>query len=80
MGRWRGFLDSLDSDGGHILALVIIMGMGALLSHYGSMHGEVILDGSFGALLLKLKDAGSNREQFGANTSTTTTSSTQEKQ
>jgi hypothetical protein len=64
VGRWRGFLDSLDSDGGHMLVLVALMGFGIVMYRDIPMAGESVLMGSFAALLMKLKDAGSNREQM----------------
>lgn len=64
MGRWRGFLDSLDSDGGHIIVLVVLLSAGVVLNFRGLMDGTTLVAGSFGALLTLLKDAGSNREQL----------------
>lgn len=66
MGWWRSFLDSLDSDGGHIFVLLALMAVGM------SMHTPSVVDGAFGALLLALKNAGSNKEQFGSVTSSVT--------
>ncbi len=62
MRYWHDFLDSLDSDGGHIfiLGMIIIAGMAAI--HFQIMKADTIVDGAFGALLLALKDAGSNKD------------------
>lgn len=64
MGRWRHFLDSLDSDGGHIFVLLVLIAAGGTLTHLGHMDGSSIVAGAFGALLLALKNAGSNLEQL----------------
>ena len=61
MRNWHAFLDSLDSDGGHILVLVVLMTMGAAMHALGS--SDSVLAGAFGALLLALKNTGSNRER-----------------
>lgn len=72
MGRWRNFLDSLDSDGGHIFVLIVLMTAGMVLTHFGHMDGSNIIAGAFGALLALTKSAGSNREQSGSVTSSIT--------
>lgn len=72
MGYWRTFLDSLDSDGGHIMILMILIvgGFGLLRFDWANMKAGEIIAGAFGALLMMLKSAGSNREQSGSSTST----------
>lgn len=64
MGWWRTFLDSLDSDGGHILILMgLIVGAFAIIRFdWASMKAGEIITGAFGALLMMLKSAGSNRD------------------
>ena len=63
MKYWHAFLDSLDSDGGHILVLVVLMVAGFYGLHKGIIEGRDILSGAFGALLLALKNAGSNQDR-----------------
>lgn len=47
-----------------MLVLVALMGFGIVMYRDIPMAGESVLMGSFAALLMKLKDAGSNREQM----------------
>ncbi len=70
MGWWRTFLDSLDSNGGHIFILVglVVAGFGVLHFDGQNMKAGELVTGSFGALLMMLKSAGSNREQTGSTT------------
>jgi hypothetical protein len=70
MGWWRTFLDSLDSSGGHIVLMFLLMAMGMGMIHRGMMEGGTVVAGSFGALLTMLKEKGSNREQSGQTTTT----------
>lgn len=63
MGWWRTFLDSLDSPGGHIIVLVFLLCAGIGLVVKGVMEGSTVVGGSFGALLVVLKDAKSNKDQ-----------------
>jgi hypothetical protein len=72
MGRWRGFLDSLATTGGHIFILVFLILTGAGISAYGEMHGwmEITKIGismggpAFGALMMMYKPSGTNAEQI----------------
>ena len=52
-----GLVDLLDSDGGHIILLMILITL--FLRHDATAY----LDLAVGALLMKLKDAGSNRNR-----------------
>lgn len=63
MNLWRAWLDSLDSDGGH---LIILLGLIIFAWWTASME---IQAAALGALLMKVKDAGSNigRERSGMN-------------
>lgn len=64
MGRWRGFLDSLDTDGGHIFVLFVLLLTGLSLYFYDATSGGTITIGAFSALLLILKSKGTNSEQI----------------
>jgi len=64
MGRWRSFLDSLDTDGGHIFVLVGLLALGLCVFLYDATAGGTIVTGSFGALLMMLKSKGTNSEQI----------------
>lgn len=70
MGWWRTFLDSLDSNGGHvfILLLLIVGGFSILRFNWAAMKAGEIIGAAVGALLMMLKPPGSNREQSGATT------------
>lgn len=63
VAMWERFLDSLDSSGGHIAALFVLMGVSAALVKCGIQSGEQLLMGAFGALLLALKQANSNHHR-----------------
>ncbi len=52
---WQDFLDSLNTDGGHIILLIVLIEI--FLGH----NAEAYLDLAIGALLMKLKDAGSSK-------------------
>lgn len=72
MGRWRSFLDSLSTTGGHIFVLVFLIMAGAGIAAYGEMHGwmEITKVGigmggpAFGALMMMYKPSGTNAEQI----------------
>lgn len=53
-------LDSLDSSGGHIALLLLLMVIGIGMLHTQIPKGEDVMAGAFGALLLSLKTAHSN--------------------
>jgi hypothetical protein len=65
MGWWRSFLDSLDTNGGHLalLLLLIIIG-GAFYVGVDATSGGQMISLSFGALLMALKSVGTNSEQI----------------
>jgi hypothetical protein len=70
MGWWRTWLDSLDTPGGHIVLMFVLMLFGVAMIHFSMMEGSTIVTGSFGAILIMLKEKGSNREQSGGTTTT----------
>ena len=72
MGWWRTFLDSIDTNGGHILILLLLIvgGFAVLRFDWATGKAGEIVTGAFGALLMMLKSAGSNREQSGGTTTT----------
>lgn len=55
MLKWRNFLDSLDSGGGHIVVLVALILIGAWLFFHDATAGGQVITLSFGALLALLK-------------------------
>lgn len=63
MNAWHNFLDSLGTDGGRILCLFVLLGVGIICSGYKVAGAEAILSGAFGALLLALKTTGTNKQQ-----------------
>jgi len=60
MRMWHLFLDSIDSNGGHVAVLIFLMLIGFVMMRLGMMQGEAIVTGAFGAILFKMKDSGSN--------------------
>lgn len=72
MGRWRSFLDSLDSGGGHIFTLFVLICLGGAMFFFDNTAGGQIITGAFGALLMMLKSVGSNRDQLGTTATTAT--------
>lgn len=63
MGWWRSFLDSLDSDGGHIFVLLFLLVGAVFAVKCGISGADAILAGTFASLLTVLKVAGSNAER-----------------
>lgn len=61
--RWHDFLDSLDSNGGHIFILMLLIVGGMLAVRFNIMNAQDIVQGAFGALLLALKNAASNQSR-----------------
>ena len=57
---WERLLDTLDTSGGHIFVLLVLLLVGATMARAGVMKGEDVMLGSFGALLFCLKEAHSN--------------------
>lgn len=68
---WQEWLDSLDSDGGHIVLLFLMATIGLYAAHKGEVKGEDVLVGAGSALLMKLKDTSSNRERKNTTSSAT---------
>ena len=72
MGRWRSFLDSLSTTGGHIFVLVFLILAGTAISAYGEMHGwmeisklGIGMEGlALGGLMMMYKPSGTNAEQL----------------
>lgn len=65
MGRWRNFLDSLDTDGGHIFAMFGLLVIGLVFyAKVDATSGGTIVIGTFSALLVLLKTKGTNSEQI----------------
>jgi hypothetical protein len=64
MSGWRNFLDSLDTDGGHIFAMFALLVVGLVFyAKVDATSGGTIVIGTFSALLVLLKTKGSNSEQ-----------------
>lgn len=63
MNWWRCFLDSLDSGGGHILVLLLLIMFGAGMFWHDETAGGQIITLSFGALLALVKSTKSNQDQ-----------------
>lgn len=57
---WERLLDTLDSSGGHIAVLILLLLVGVGMVKFGVTKGEDVMMGAFGALLLALKTASSN--------------------
>lgn len=65
MGKWRSFLDSLDTDGGHIFAMFALLAVGLVFyAKVDATSGGTIVIGTFSALLVLLKTKGTNSEQI----------------
>ena len=60
MRTWHLLLDSIDSNGGHVFILLLLMIFGVTMMRFGMMQGEAVVTGAFGAILFKMKDSGSN--------------------
>ena len=74
MRLWQDFLDSLNSDGGHILLLMLLVGAGMAGIKYGFTKADDLFIGAFTALLILLKSAGSNKTRRDRPSPTETTS------
>lgn len=61
MTGWQDFLDSLNSDGAHILILAIMVWLGMLGMKIMIPKADELFIGAFTALLILLKSAGSNK-------------------
>lgn len=72
MGKWRSFLDSLDTGGGHIFIVFCLVPIGAALFYFDATAGGQIMTGALSALYIMIKSQGSNREQMAPPPQTTT--------
>lgn len=61
MRAWQDFLDTLNTDGGHILLLAIMVWLGMIGMKYAVPKSDDLYVGAFTALLILLKSAGSNK-------------------
>lgn len=66
---WERLLDTLDTSGGHIFILAMLLLVGVSMTQLSIAKGEDVMMGAFGALLLALKTAHSNyaRQQGNGN-------------
>lgn len=66
MNIWRNFLDSLATDGGFVFLLFsLVVGCLCYLNfHPDAMKAGEVLTGAFGALLMFVKQRGTNRQQL----------------
>lgn len=72
MGRWRGFLDSLATTGGHIFGLYFLIVFGVVILVFSESHGSMKgaemgagMEGvAIGALMMMYKPSGTNAEQI----------------
>lgn len=64
MGRWRGFLDSLDTNGGHIFIVFCLIPVGAAMMYFDATAGGQIMTGALTALYVMVKSKGTNSEQL----------------
>ncbi len=60
MRMWERILDSLDSSGGHIFVMLLLLAIGVLMMVFTVPKGEDIAVGAFSALLMALKAVQSN--------------------
>lgn len=58
---WQDFLDSLNSDGGHIALLAVMTWLGMVGMGLSVAKADDLFVGAFTALLILLKSAGSNK-------------------
>ena len=65
---WERVLDTLDSSGGHVFLLFVLLLVGVGMVHLGVDKGEDVMMGAFGALLLTLKTAHSNHTRHNGDT------------
>lgn len=61
--RWGQWLDSLDSGGGHIAILLLLIVLGVVMVKLGIDKGEDVLVGAFGALLVALRTSERNQKR-----------------
>lgn len=60
---WERLLDTLDTSGGHIFVLAMLLLVGVVMTQWDITKGEDVMMGAFGALLLALKTAHSNHDR-----------------
>ncbi len=60
---WQDFLDSLDTDGGHILIFIIAIIIGFAGVYFKIAEANTVLVGAGSGLLAMLRSAGSNRRR-----------------
>ena len=60
VNAWERWLDTLDSSGGHIALLFMLLIVGVVMEQFGMAKGEDVQMGAFGGLLMTLKTAHSN--------------------
>lgn len=59
---WRDFIDSIDTPGGHIVVLLLIVSGAGIAVQSGVEDLRYIMHEAFGALLLACKGAAKNLE------------------
>lgn len=60
MNGWKELLDSLDTPGGHIAVMVLLVLLGVSLVYFNIAKGEDVLVGAFAALLAMLRGTVTN--------------------
>ncbi len=72
MGKWRSFLDSLATTGGHIIVLLYLINLGVIVVFVGDTRnwmkvaemGSGMFGFAFGALTMMYRPSGTNSEQI----------------
>jgi len=64
MGRWRSFLDSLDTNGGHIFVVFCLLPIGIAMFYFDATAGGQLITGALTALYVMVKSTGTNSEQI----------------
>ncbi len=76
---WRGFIDSLDTGGGHIFIALFVLLVGVwCYMHIDATAGGQVMTGAMTALWVMLKTQKSNREQMSASATVTATAQSTE--
>lgn len=63
MPRWRMFLDSLDTNGGHVVTLFILLMIGWRMFQFDATAGGSIMTLSSGAILAMMKSDRTNKSE-----------------
>ncbi len=71
MTIWERLLDSLDTSGGHIFIMLLLLLIGIAMNKSGMPKGDEIVIGAFSALLMALKSVNSNHHRYVEDTTTT---------